>query len=373
MPRKTIKLQNRVESLSILTADGELDADLEPKLSDADLRKLYKTMLSSRLFDERLLHMQRQGRIGTYGPTKGQEAASLGVAFVLRQGDWLVPSFRETAAMLWRGWPMERIMLWWGGHEAGNVPSEPINDLPICVPVASQCPHAMGIAWGAKLSGDGTVCTGFVGDGGTSEGDFHEALNFAGVYKVPLVMIVQNNQWAISIPRERQTAAATIAQKAIAYGIDGIQVDGNDILAMIVAAGEAVEKARSGGGPTLIEAITYRLSMHTTADDPKKYRSAEEVKPWEAKDPLIRFRNYLIKKNLLNEKVEKVIEEEIHAELTEAVEGYERYEIDTYGMFKHMYKDMTPELKRQMAELKEYLEGGKPENAPSSDDYSRVL
>jgi pyruvate dehydrogenase E1 component alpha subunit len=241
------------------------------------------------------------------------------------------------------------------------------------VPVASQCQHAMGIAWGSKLRKDGSVCTAFVGDGGTSEGDFHEAMNFAAVFNVPMIMIVQNNQWAISIPREKQTASATIAQKAIAYGIDGVQVDGNDILAMIVATGEAVEKARTGGGPTLIEAVTYRLSMHTTADDPKKYRSEDEVKPWEAKDPLIRFRNYLIEKKLLSDKVEKVIEEEIHAELTAAVKAYEAYQLDTYGMFKHMYKDMTPELSRQMSDLKAYLEGGKPENEPASTDFSRVM
>ncbi len=372
MPRETIKLSNRVEKLSILSADGKLDADLEPKIDDADLRKLFKTMLSSRMFDERLLQMQRQGRIGTYGPTKGQEAASLGVAYTLTADDWLVPSFRETAAMLWRGWPMSTIMLWWGGNEEGSIPPENVNDLPICVPVASQCQHAMGIAWGAKLRGDGTVCVGFVGDGGTSEGDFHEAMNFAAVYNVPMVMIVQNNQWAISIPREKQTASQTIAQKAIAYGIDGIQVDGNDILAMIVAAREAVEKARKGGGPTLIEAVTYRLSMHTTADDPKKYRKEEDVKKWEPKDPLIRFRKYLQDKKLLTDKVEKVIEEEIAAELKKGVEAYERHVIDKYGMFKHMYAEMTPDLKRQMAELKEYLETGRPEATPS-EEVSRVM
>lgn len=370
MPRAAIEIPLKVESLSVLSPDGQLDAALEPKVPDADLRRLYKTMLCTRLFDERCLHMQRQGRIGTYGPTKGQEAASLGIAYCLKKEDWLVPAFRETAAMLWRGWPMERIILWWGGNEIGATVPDGVNDLPICVPVASQCQYAMGIAWGAKLRGDGTVCAGFVGDGGTSEGDFHEAMNFAAVYKAPMVMVVQNNQWAISIPRENQTASKTIAQKAIAYGIDALQVDGNDILAMIVAGREACEKARSGGGPTLIEAVTYRLSMHTTADDPKKYRTDEEVKKWEPRDPLPRFRNYLRKKGLLDDKIEQVIQEEIAGELDAAVAGYERFQLDKYQMFKHMYATPTPELVKQEAELREYLEGGKPQPSKArSSEY----
>ena len=374
MPRKTIKLSCRLESLSILDADGKLDRELEPQISDTDLRRLYKTMLASRKLDERCLHLQRQGRIGTYGPSKGQEATPLGVAFCLTKDDWLVPSYRETSAFLWRGWPIERYMLWWGGHEIGSSIPEGVNDMPICVPIASQCQHATGIAWGCKLRGDKTVCVCFVGDGGTSEGDFHEALNFAGVYHVPLVMIVQNNHWAISVPRHRQTAAKTLAQKAIAYGMDALQVDGNDILSVIVAAREAIEKARSGGGPSVIEAITYRLSMHTTADDPKKYRSAEEVAEWEQKDPLPRFHNYLKGKGLLDEKVEKVIEEEIRAELDAAVNAYEKYQVDPYAMFQYMYARPTPELQRQKAELKDYHESDRPdEAAPEPSKLSRIL
>ena len=372
MPRETIQIPRRIESLSILPYEGELDTELEPKIPDNDLRRLYKTMLSSRKFDERCLLLQRIGKIGTYGPTKGQEAASLGPMYAIGNDDWFVPSFRETAAMLWRGWPMSKILLWWGGNEIGASPPEGVNDLPICVPVASQCQYAMGIAWGCKLRQDGAVCVAFVGDGGTSEGDFHEALNFAAVYQAPLVMVVQNNQWAISIPRERQTRSKTIAQKAIAYGMDGFQVDGNDILAMIVATQEAVEKARTGGGPTLIEAQTYRLGMHTTADDPKKYRSEEEVKKWEPRDPLPRFRKYLKSKKLLDDKVEKVIEEEIDGLLEQAIAEYDQYEKDPYYMFKGMYAEMTPALRRQMAELREYVEGGESSEKPRGS-YSRVL
>jgi len=372
VPREALKIPLRLEALSVLAADGQLDRALEPHLPDADLRRLYQTMLASRRLDERCLQLQRQGRLGTYGPTKGQEAASLGAAYVLRKEDWLVPSFRETAGLLWRGWPMENTMLFWGGHEAGNVLPEGLRDLPICVPVASQCQYGMGIAWGCQLRREGHICLTFCGDGGTSEGDFHEAMNFAGVFNLPLIMLIQNNQWAISIPRSCQTRSQTIAQKAFAYGIDGIQVDGNDLLAVIVAVREAAEKARTGGGPTLIEAVTYRLSMHTTADDPKKYRQDEEVKEWEPRDPLLRFRQYLTEKGWLDDKVQKVIDEEIERQLDEAVKKYLAATVDTYEFFRHMYAGMTPELARQEAELRRYLGDGQ-RAASGQPSYSRTL
>ena len=373
MPREPIHIARRVESLSVLNADGQLDQVLEPQIGDADLRRLYKTMLAARRLDERCLLLQRGGRMGTYGPSKGQEAASLGVAYALAKDDWLVPTFREPAGLLWRGWPMHTWMQFWGGFEAGNDVPAGVNDLPICVPIASQCQYGMGIAWGCKLRGQGRVCATFCGDGGTSEGDFHEALNFAGVYNLPLIMVVQNNHWAISVPRSCQTASATIAQKALAYGFDGLQVDGNDILAVIVATREAVEKARTGGGPTLIEAVTYRLSMHTTADDPKKYRTDEEVKEWEPRDPLPRFQAYLRKRKLLTEKAEQVIDEEIAAELDTAVRAYESYKFDPVGFFRQMYGELTPELKAQLDELKAYLSGKKsPAPAPPAG-LTRVL
>jgi len=371
VPREPLKVPQRIESLSVLTADGRVDKSLEPDIDDADLGQLYKAMLMSRRLDERCLMLQRQGRMGTYGPSKGQEAASLGIAYALAPHDWLVPTFRETAALLYRGWPVHTWMLYWAGHEAGNGVPDGVNDLPICVPIASQCQYGMGIAWGCKLRKDGHVCATFCGDGGTSEGDFHEALNFAGVYNLPLVMVVQNNHWAISIPRSSQTASQTIAQKAIAYGFDGVQVDGNDILGVTVAAREAIEKARTGGGPTLIEAVTYRLSMHTTADDPKKYRKEEEVKVWEERDPLLRFRSYLRKKKLLTAKVEKDMEEEVTAKLAEAVAKYEQIEADPTAFLRHMYADMTPELQAQMAELKAHL-GNTAESASAPTEPTQV-
>ncbi len=368
MPREPIHIARRVESLSILTADGQLDKALEPEIDETDLRRLYKTMLAARRMDERCLQLQRQGRMGTYGPSKGQEAASLGVAYTLDKSDWLVPTFREPAGLLWRGWPMHTWMQFWGGFEAGNEVPAAVNDLPISVPIASQCQYGMGIAWGCKLRGDKRVCVTFCGDGGTSEGDFHEAMNFAGVFCLPLVMVVQNNGWAISIPRCYQTASPTIAQKAVAYGFDGLQVDGNDILAMVAALREAVEKARTGGGPTLIEAVTYRLAMHTTADDPKKYRRDEEVQEWTPRDPLVRFAAYLRKKGLLDDKIQRVIDEEIAAELDAAVKAYEASKVAPLEFFEHQLAEMTPELKAQQEELRRALEARRTPEAVSSPD-----
>jgi len=360
VPRETIDLPCRVEWLSVLDAEGNLDRELEPDIPDADLKKLYRYMLLARMFDERCLLLQRQGRIGTFAPCRGQEATPLGVAYVLEPEDWFVPSYREVPAHLYRGWPLEKILFWWGGSEQGASPPEDVNDLPPCVPIASQCQHATGVAWGCKLRNDNTICACFVGDGGTSQGDFHEAMNFATVYQVPLVMVIQNNHWAISLPRHKQTASQTLAQKALAYGIDGLQVDGNDILAVIVAMRQAAEKARTGGGPSLIEAITYRLAMHTTADDPRKYRSEEEVKPWEAREPLVRFRKYMIDKGLLDDEAEAALRAEIDAEIDAAIERYENTRHDPFDMFKYMYAEPTPDLQRQAEELRIALEQPMP-------------
>ena len=368
MPRAKIELENYVESISILDQDGNVDADLEPKLSKKELLLLFRSMLLGRRYDERMLRLQRQGRIGTYGPALGQEAASLGPAFVMRSDDWFIPSFREPAATLYRGWPMEKLILWWGGNEQGSSPPEGHRDLPICVPVASQIPLAAGIAWGCKLKKEDSVAVAFVGDGGTSEGDFHEGLNCAAVFNLPMVLIVQNNQWAISLPRANQTASPTLAQKAIAYGINGIQADGNDILSMIVAAREAVYRARSGGGPTLIEAITYRLGVHTTADDPTKYRSSEEVDKWKPRDPLLRFAKYVMDKGVIDEKGREKLEEEIAAEIALAVEHAEAFEPKVTEPFYHCFAQMPNHLEAQLAEFHAYL--GSPDGAEPAERES---
>jgi pyruvate dehydrogenase E1 component alpha subunit len=260
----------------------------------------------------------------------------------------MVPSFRETAAMIWRGWPIERLLLFFAGYTEGGQPEPGQHDLPITIPVATQLPHAVGLAYAAQYRGDDVVVMAFFGDGATSEGDFHEALNFAGVWHVPVVFVCQNNQWAISVPLKKQTHSRTLAQKALAYGVPGIQVDGNDVLAVYAASREAVDRARSGGGPTMIECVTYRLGVHTTADDPTKYRSQEEVAAWERKDPLTRFAAYLKKKRLL----EPGLEEAIDAEIAAAIQRFEAVgPADPLAMFAHAYAEPPAHLLAQRAEV----------------------
>jgi pyruvate dehydrogenase E1 component alpha subunit len=350
MPRKTINLGHKVEYLSVLDEKGKLDKKLEPEIPDELLLKLNKAMLLGRRFDERLLSLQRQGRIGTFAPISGQEASQLGAVAVLEPEDWFVPSFRETAAELWRGRSMESVILGFGGYNEAARTKEKLHNVPVAVPVGSQIPHATGIGWGIKYRRKKNIVMTFFGDGGTSEGDFHEGMNFAGVYQAPVVFVCQNNQWAISVPRSRQTHSETLAQKALAYGMPGIQVDGNDVLAVYVAAKEAEQRARSGGGPTMIECITYRMMMHTTADDPKRYRKDEEVEAWRKKDPITRFQKYLTGKKLLNDKKIKALEEEIKEQINTAVEAAEKKMkalTDPLIMFDHVYEEMLPHLAAQ--------------------------
>ncbi len=358
MPRKKIPLEYEVEYLSILDKDGNVDKDLEPELSKELLLKMYRFMLHGRRFDERMLKLQRQGRIGTFPPIKGQEAANIGSIAALRPSDWMVPAFREAAAELWRGRAMVDILLYFGGYsEAGYIP-EGVNNFPISVPVGTQMLHAVGLAYGITYRGADAVAMTYFGDGATSEGDFHEALNFAGVFKLPVIFVTQNNQWAISVPRSHQTRAKTLAQKALAYGVPGIQVDGNDVLAMYVASKEAVERARAGEGPTLIEAVTYRMSVHTTADDPTRYREDDEVEKWAERDPISRFQIYLREKGLLDDAAVAELEEEIDTEIRAAIaeaESKMSEPVDPLYMFEHMYAELPPYLKEQREALKRDL------------------
>jgi pyruvate dehydrogenase E1 component alpha subunit len=358
MPRTILEPRFQVEYLSILDSDGNVDASLEPDIPAGELKRLHRGMLLGRRLDERMIRLQRQGRIGTFAPIKGQEASQVGAVVTLRPSDWMVPSFRETAAMLWRGWPIEKLLMFFSGYLEGGQPAPGQNDLPVTIPVATQLPHAVGLAYAAQYRGDDAVVMAFCGDGATSEGDFHEALNFAGVWHVPVVFVVQNNQWAISVPLKKQTHSRTLAQKALAYGLPGLQVDGNDVLAVYVAGREAIERARAGDGPTLIECVTYRLGMHTTADDPTKYRSAEEVAAWERKDPLTRFAAYLQKKDLLDEGVT----ESVDAEIADAVQRFEAVGTpDPLTMFDHAYGERPPHLDAQRQALAEQLRnGGRP-------------
>ena len=350
MPREMIELPYEVQRLTILSEDGEVDEELVPDLDDDTLLRFHRTMLLARRFDERLLKLQRQGRIGTFAPVSGQEAAQIGSVACLEKTDWMVPSFRETAAALWRGVPPSGLVLYAAGYNEGAAIPEDAHDLPIAIPVASQIPHAVGLAYGSKYRDAGEVVLVYFGDGATSEGDFHEALNFAGTYSTPNVFLCQNNQWAISVPRETQTAAKTLAQKGLAYGIPGIQVDGNDILAVYAATQEAVERARSGDGATLIECVTYRLSVHTTADDPSKYRSEEEVEAWKKRDPITRIQTYLESRDLLSgddvDELEEEIAGEVEAAWEEAEKGMEELG-DPADMFDHVYAEMPPHLEAQ--------------------------
>jgi pyruvate dehydrogenase E1 component alpha subunit len=350
MPRNNITLSNQIEYLSILDEKGRLDPELEPDIPDDILLRLHRTMLLARRFDERLLNLQRQGRIGTFAPIKGQEAAQLGTVANLRPSDWMVPAFRETAAEIWRGRSLESVIIYNNGFNEGVAIPDEHNDFPISVPVGSQMIHAVGLGWAAKYRQTDNVAMTYFGDGATSQGDFHEAMNFAAVFAAPVIFVCQNNQWAISIPVSQQTQSQTLAQKALAYGMPGIQVDGNDLLAVYSATQEAVERARRGEGPTLIECVTYRLMMHTTADDPKRYRTDEEVEKWNRRDPLPRFETYLTNKGLLSEEKGSVIESEILDEIQTAIDHAEK-QMESMGdpidMFDNTYAEMPSSLKSQ--------------------------
>ncbi len=356
MPRQSLDLPP-IEHLSILDADGHVDAQLEPDIPAEDLKRLYRTFLLARRFDERMLRLQRQGRIGTFGPTRGHEAAVLGSVYALRPTDWLVPYYREWPAYMWRGWPLDNLVLYYAGFAEGMRVPDGLRDLPLCIPIASQIPHAVGVAYAARYKGEDSVTLVYLGDGATSHGDCQEAMNFAGVFQAPVVFLVLNNQWAISVPRSRQTRAKTLAQKATAYGFPGIQVDGNDLLATYVATREAVERARQGGGPTLVEAVTYRLSMHTTSDDPTKYRSEDEVKAWEAKEPLPRFRRYVEQKGVVDARSHAELEAEVDAQIRESIERAEaRMTPNLLEAFEHVYAERPLELEAQRQELARVLE-----------------
>jgi pyruvate dehydrogenase E1 component alpha subunit len=352
MPRTRVEPRFQVDYLSILDSDGALDAALDPHIPPDELKRMYRGMLLARRLDERMVKLQRQGRIGTFAPLKGQEAAQIGSVAALTPHDWMVPSFRETAAMLWRGWPIEKMLMFFAGYLEGGQPAPDQRDLPITIPVATQLPHAVGLAYAVQYKDDDAVVMAYFGDGATSEGDFHEAANFAGVWHVPVVFVCQNNQWAISVPLKKQTHSRTIAQKALAYGFPGIQVDGNDLFAVYAATREAVARARAGEGPTLIECVTYRLGVHTTADDPTKYRSDDEVKAWEKKDPLTRLVPYLEKQVL----VAAGLEEEIDAEIAAAVQRFEATPPpDPITIFDHVYAERPAHLEAQRTELIERL------------------
>ena len=355
------------EMVQILDPLGNLDEKLRPKeLTDEVVLKLYEKMVYCRMCNDRALKMQRSGRMGTFTSIEGQEALQIASEYALQKKDWIIPAFRELAVMWAHGIPMEKIYQYWIGNEWGSHPPEGVHVLPVSIPVGSQMLHGVGLSWAAKLQGKDEIAVNYFGDGATSEGDFHEAMNFAGVYKTPTIFICQNNQYAISTPRRIQTASKTIAQKALAYGFPGVLVDGNDLFAMYAVTKEAADRARKGGGPTLIEAYTYRFGDHTTADDSTKYREKMEVEAWRPKDPMKRLQLYLAKKGLWSEKTEEAIRAKFQPEVdavTEKAQALPNQTVDeifdyTYQTLPQALVDQKNYLKAELGKKEEAKKGG---------------
>ena len=349
---------NPLENKMLRVIDNEghvVDKNLMPKLSDETIIDVYKQMYYERVADEMAISYQRQGRMFTYTPNLGQEAIHIAAGKIIREDDWLVPAFREMGTLLAKGVTMKDMFLFYLGNEHGGSFKDAKNTLPIAISIGTQFHHATGIAYSIKQQKKNEAVYTFIGDGGTSEGDFSEALNFAGVWQVPVVFTIQNNQYAISVPVKSQTKSINLAVKSVAFGIPGIKVDGNDFFAMYLAYKTASEYALAGKGPVLIEAFTYRLGAHTTSDDPSKYRKKEEEAEWALVDPLIRLERYMRNNNIWNIDVEALREEykkEIDAQFIDA-ENNKSYPLE--DVFNYMYSDMPQDLLRQKAEYEQFL------------------
>ena len=346
----------QIQMLRYLDAQGQIVQEL-PRFAqdDAELLKMFGAMLRARTFDAKAINLQRTGKLGTYAPCLGQEAAHVGVAAALRPEDCVAIVYREIGTLFWRGVRMKDVLMYWGGDERGNDFGGPKHDFPWCVPIATQTLHAAGAAMAFKIRKEPRCALAYIGDGGTSEGSFYEAINLAGAKQLPVVFMIVNNKWAISVPIEQQTAAQTLAQKAIAAGIPGIQVDGNDVIAVRECTARALAKARAGGGPTVIEALTYRLSDHTTADDASRYRSEEEVaEAWKA-EPLIRLRKLLVSRGALDERREQAMKAEYQREVDAAVQEYlstPKQPID--AMFDYLFANPPAYLREQKEIARRY-------------------
>jgi pyruvate dehydrogenase E1 component alpha subunit len=342
-----------LEPRQILAPDGTVPDGYRPPLSEAELLTAYRSMLLSRRLDERAFNLQRQGRLGTFSPVHGQEASVVGSASALDPArDWVVPQYRELPAMLRQGFALERFFLYIMGNPEGNQIPHGVNLLPFQISLATQLPHAVGLAWGLRHQAlDSVVCVYF-GDGGSSEGDFHEACNLAGLRRAPVIFFLQNNRWAISTPVSKQTAAASFASRAVGYGFPGELVDGNDLFVVYEATNRAVERARAGAGPTLIEARTYRMGPHNTADDPTRYVDPEELAAYRVLDPIARLRTYLRDAGTLKDGVEERMRSEIEEEIAAALAAAEdRAGGQPSQIFEHVYADPPTRLRQQRRAL----------------------
>jgi 2-oxoisovalerate dehydrogenase E1 component alpha subunit len=332
-----------------LDPEGQVTNELPAFAQDqSKLIELYRRMTFARRYDGKLTAMQRTGRIPSYAPELGEEAVRIGYASAMEKEDVLLGTYRDTAAMIVRGVTIVEDLMFWGGDERGNVYAGPSEDFPLATPIATQTTHAVGVAYAFKLRGEKRVAVTTIGDGGSSKGDFYEAMNFAGAWQVPVVFIIINNQWAISMPRERQSAAETLAQKGLAAGIPGEQVDGNDVIAVHDVISQALEKARSGGGPSVVEIITYRLTDHSTADDASRYRDSDEVSTHWKNEPLIRLRTYLSESQAWTKEDEENLLTTIDQEIEDGIAKYEAQEgLPPEAMFDHMYAELPMDLKEQ--------------------------
>ncbi len=350
----------RIPYRRILDPEGQLVDELpEFAKQPEELLRLYRLMTLTRTFDTKAINLQRTGKLGTYASSLGHEAAHVGVGAAMRAEDCFAPMYREYGAQFWRGVRMEDVLLYWGGDERGNDFAGPKHDFPWCVPIGTQCLHAAGAALAFKLRKEPRCAVSVIGDGGTSQGDFYEALNLAAVRDLPVVFVVVNNKWAISVPLSMQTASKTLAQKAIAAGMPGVQVDGNDVIAVRQTMEEALERARAGEGPTLVEAVTYRLSDHTTADDASRYREKGEVEEAWLLEPMIRIRRYLMESGAWSEADEEALKADCAQQVDAAVAAY----LDTApqpveSMFDSMYAELPEAMVEQRETAQRFVNSG---------------
>lgn len=338
-----------IEHLQCLDAEGLPVGQLPAFAEDREaLLAMYRAMVLARTFDAKAVSLQRTGRLGTYASALGQEAVSVGTASAMRSEDVFLPSFREHGGQLVRGVTLVELFLFWGGDERGNVFAGPRHDFPVSIPVGSHAPHAVGVALAMKLRREPRAAVAVIGDGATSKGDVYEALNFAGVWRTPVIFVINNNRWAISVPVEKQTASRTLAQKAIAAGIEGLQVDGNDVIAVRAAVERGLERARGGGGAAWIEAVTYRLGDHTTADDASRYRDDALVSPHWHDEPIARLRRHLVHRGMLQKSDEESLLEDCRSAVEAAANEYMATPPqDPLSMFDHLFAVSPADLKRQ--------------------------